>query len=116
MQRVCIKFRFNQGKTFTESFQMSLQAYGEHCSGRAHAQCHERYRRFRSGRTSNEDESKSGRHSTLTDDDPVEKVLAAIRQDPRLTVRDVAEEIGICNSPCHLVSTEKKKENGRCQE
>jgi len=30
------------------------------------------------------------------DDDHVEKVLAVIRQNRRLTVREVAEEAGIC--------------------
>jgi len=30
------------------------------------------------------------------DDDHVEKVLAVIRQNRRLTVRAVAEEVGIC--------------------
>jgi len=32
------------------------------------------------------------------DDDHVEKVLAVIRQNGRLTVREVADEVGICKS------------------
>jgi len=43
------------------------------------------------------------------EDDHVEKVLAVIRQNRRLTVRDVAEEVGICKSSCHLIFTEKLK-------
>jgi len=43
------------------------------------------------------------------DDDHVEKVLAVIRQNRRLTVREVAEEVGICKSLCHLILTEKLK-------
>jgi len=43
------------------------------------------------------------------DDDHVEKVLAAIRQNRRLTVHEVAEEVGICKSSCHLILTEKLK-------
>ena len=39
------------------------------------------------------------------DDDQVEKVLAVIRQNRRLTVREVAEEAGICKSSCHLILT-----------
>ena len=65
-------------KTFTEIFQLLRQAYGEDCLSRA--QCHEWYRRFKSGRTSIEDDSKSGRPSTSMDDDHAQKVLAAIRQ------------------------------------
>ena len=42
-------------------------------------------------------------------DDHVEEVLAVIRQNLRLTVREVAEEVGICKSSCHLISIEKRK-------
>jgi len=41
------------------------------------------------------------------DDDHVEEVLAAISQNRRLTVREVAEEVGICESSCHLILTDK---------
>jgi len=34
-------------------------------------------------------------------------VLAVIRQNRRLTVREVAEEEGICKSSCHLILTDK---------
>ena len=43
------------------------------------------------------------------DNDHVEKVLAVIRQNHRLTVREVAEEAGICKSSCHLILTDKLK-------
>jgi len=43
------------------------------------------------------------------DDDHVEKVLSVIRQNRRLTVREVAEEVGICKSSCHLILTGKRK-------
>ena len=65
---------FQIGKTFTEIFQMLQQAYGEDCLSRT--QCHEWYQRFKSGRTSIEEDPKSGRPSTSMDDDHVEKVLA----------------------------------------
>jgi len=45
----------------------------------------------------------------IMDDDDVEKVLAVIRQNRRLTVREVAEEVGICKSSCHLILTDKLK-------
>ena len=75
-------------KTFTEAFQMLHQAYGEDCLSRT--QYHEWYQRFKSCRTSIEDDPKSGRPSTSMDDDHVEKVLAVIRQNGCLTVREVA--------------------------
>jgi len=86
---------------------MLQQAYGEDCLSRT--QCHAWYQRFKSGRTSIEDDSKSGRPSTSMDDDHVEKVLAVIRQNRRLTVREVAEEVRICKSSSHLILTDKLK-------
>jgi len=95
-QRVCVKFCFKLGKTFTETFQMLQQAYGEDCL--SCTQCHEWYQRFKSGRTSIKDDPKSGRPSTSMDDDHVEKVLAVFCQNHRLTVREVAKEVGICKN------------------
>jgi len=43
------------------------------------------------------------------DDDHVVKVLAVIHQNRRLTVHEVAEEVGICKSSCQLILTEKMK-------
>jgi len=86
---------------------MLQQAYGEDCLSRT--QCHEWYQRFKSGRTSVEDDPKSWRLSTSMDDDHVEKALAVIRQNHRLTVGEVAAEVGICKSSWHLILTEKWK-------
>ena len=86
---------------------MLQQTYGEDCLSRT--QCHEWYQRFKSGRTSIEDDPKSERPSTSMDDDHVEKVLAVIRQNRRLTVREAAEEVGTCKSSCHLILTDKLK-------
>ena len=71
-----------------EAFQMLQQAYEEDCL--SHTQYHEWYQRFKSGRTSIEDDAKSGWPSMSMDDNHVEKVLAVIRQNRRLTVREVA--------------------------
>ena len=72
-------------------------AYGEDCLSRT--QCHEWNQRFRSGRTSVEDGPKSGRPSTSMDDDDVEKVLAMIRQNRRVTVCEFAEEVPTPQAP-----------------
>jgi len=100
-QRICIKFCFKLGKTFTETFQMLQQAYGEDCLNRT--QCHEWYQHFKSGRMSIKDDPKSGWPSTSMDDDHIEKVLVVIRQNCRLTACEVAEKVGICKSLCHLI-------------
>jgi len=41
------------------------------------------------------------------DNNHVEKVFAVIRQNRRLTVHEVAEEVGTCKSSCHLILTDK---------
>jgi hypothetical protein len=84
-QRVCVKFCLELVKTFTETFQMLRQAYGEDCSSRT--QCYECYQRLKSGRTSTEDNHKTGRPSTSTDDDHAEKVRAVTRENRRLSVK-----------------------------
>jgi len=86
---------------------MLQEAYGEDCVSRT--QCRDWYRRFKSGRTSIEDDPKCGRPSTSMDDDHVEKVFAVIRQNRRLIFRAVTEEVWICKRPCHLILTDKLK-------
>ena len=85
---------------------MLQQAYGEDCL--RCTQCHKWYQCFKSRRTSIEDDSKSGWPSTSMDNDHVEKVLV-IRQNHRLIVHEVAKEVGICKSLCHLILTDKLK-------
>ena len=106
-QRVCVKFCFKLRKTFTETFQILRQAYGEDCLNRT--QCYEGYQRFKSGRTSIEDDPTSGRPSSSMGDDHIEKVRSVIRENRPLTVREVSEEVGICKSSCHTILTEKLK-------
>jgi len=106
-QRVCVKFCLKLGKPFKETFQMLQQAYGEVYLSRT--QCYEWYQRLKSGRTSNEDDPKSGRPSSSMGEDHMEKVLSAIRENRRLTIREDSEEAGICKSSCHTILTEKMK-------
>ena len=72
-------------------------------------------RAFKSARTSIEDNPEYGRASTSMDDDHVQKVLVVIRQNLRLTVREVVEEVGSCKSSWYLIVprllTDAQKEN-----
>jgi hypothetical protein len=72
---------------------MLQQAYGEDCLSRT--QCYEWYQSFKSGRRSIEDDPKSGRPSSSTGDDHIEKLRSVIRENRRLTVREVSAEVGI---------------------
>jgi len=70
---------------------MLQEAYGEDCLSRT--QCHKWYQRFKSGRSSIEDDPKSRQLSTSMDNHHVEKVLAVIRQNHCPTVCEVTEEV-----------------------
>lgn len=104
-QRVCVKFCVKLSKSFTETFQMLQEAFGDECMSRS--RCHEWYRRFCEGRTSEKDDSRLGRPSTSTDDDHVAKVNALIRADRRLTIREIAEECEISFGSCQEILTGK---------
>jgi transposase len=53
------------------------------------------------------EDPRSGRPSTSTNDDHVERVRAVIRENRLLTVREVADEVGISIGSCHQIFIEK---------
>jgi len=61
------------------------------------------------------EDPRPGRPSTSTDDDHVEKVRAVIRGNRRLTIREVADEVGISIGSCHQILTEKKNSDASRQ-
>ena len=71
-------------------------------------QCYELFKRFKVGRMSVGEDPRPGRPSTSTNDDYVNRVRAVIRANRRLTVREVADEVGISIGSCHQIFTGKK--------
>jgi hypothetical protein len=53
------------------------------------------------------EEPRPGRTSTSTNDDHVKTVHAVIGGNRRLTVRKVADKVGISTGSCHQIFTEK---------
>ena len=53
------------------------------------------HRRFKEGREEVEDDHRSGRPSTCRTDENVERVRQKVRSDRRLTVRMIADELGM---------------------
>ena len=92
-QRVCIKFCFKIGKTATETFELLKMAYGNDVMGRT--QVYEWFGRFSQGRVSCQSDPRSGRPSTSRNPEMVAKVCTLIRNDRRLTIREIAEECDI---------------------
>ncbi|UYV74764.1 hypothetical protein LAZ67_12000855 [Cordylochernes scorpioides] len=72
---------------------MLQTAYGDAVMSRRRV--FEWYKRFKEGREDTADNERSGRPSTSTTPEKVDKVLELVREDRRITVREVAEEAGI---------------------
>ena len=53
------------------------------------------------------EDPRPGRSSTSTNNHHIERVRAVIRGNRRLTVREVADEVGISIGSCHQIFTEK---------
>ena len=100
-QRICVKMCFKLGKSFSETFEMLKQAFEDEAMGRT--QSHKWYIRFKEGRTSTNDNERSGRSSTSKNEENIQKVRKVIRSNCRLTIREVAEEAGILKATCHEI-------------
>jgi len=104
-QCVCVKCCCKVGESFTETFQLLNQAYGEDCM--SWMQCYEWFKHFKEGRMSVGEDPRPGRPSTSTNDDHVDTVCAVIHGNRRLTVREVADKVGISIGSCNQICTEK---------
>ena len=56
---------------------------------------YEWYGRFKDGRKETTDDARTGRPSTATNQEKVYEVLKLVRENRRVTVREVAEEVEI---------------------
>jgi len=64
-------------------------------------QIKEWYNRFKDGRTSEDSDAHSGRPSTSRNDELIDQVRTLVMQDRRVTVRKLAEEVGISTGSVH---------------
>lgn len=106
-QRICIKFCCRIGKTASETYELHKIAYGDDAMGRT--QVFKWFRRFKEGRSSVKSDPRSGRPSTSTNDEMVEKVEKVrfiVRNNGRLTARELAEEVGISVGSCEKILAE----------
>jgi transposase len=103
-ERISIKFSFKVGKTTAETHKMLPEAYGD--DALSETTNYEWFRRFKNGRTSTNDNERSGRSSTSRSEILIAKNICVNR---RLTVREAAEEIGIFIHSCHTILMEDLK-------
>ena len=80
-----MKFCVKLGKSTTETFAMLNMAYGDVAMKRA--TCFRWHKRFKNGRLSVEDDKRSGRPSTSTDDPHIDEINTLVQANRRLTVK-----------------------------
>ena len=80
---------------------MLKKAYGE--SSMSKTRVYEWYKRFQDGREDVEDDEHLGRPSTSTTHENVERVKEMVMNDRRITIREVADDVGISIGSCHKI-------------
>ena len=106
-QRFAVKFSVKLGKSTTETVSMLNTAYDDVAMKRA--KYFRWHKRFKNGRLSVEDDERSGRPSTSTDDLHIDEINTLVRANRSLTVRELAEEYGISVGSCHHILAEELK-------
>lgn len=103
-QRYCIKFCQNLGVSQVETIRKIQRVFGDDAMGIT--QIKEWYNRFKDGRTSVESDARYGRPSTSRNDKLIDQVRTLVMQDRRVTVRELAEEVGISTASVHSILTD----------
>ena len=101
---MCINFCFRLGKTGAETNEMLQAAFGESCLSRS--KTFEWYSHFKNGRRSFEDDPRPDRPSTSHTEETMARVQEITHADRRLTIREVAEDVGIAFGTCQKILTE----------
>ena len=92
-QQINIKFLVKLGKNGPKIHQMLQQVYGE-CALKERT-VFKWVQRFWEGREDPKDDARSGRPSTSSSNENIDRVRSLMLNDCRLTVRLIAEELGL---------------------
>ena len=92
-QRSSIKFCVRNEISAAKTLEMLQKAFGVQALSKTRV--YEWYKMFKEGRESVEDEARSGRPSTSTDELHVNEIKKLVLQNPQLTVRDLCELVRI---------------------
>jgi hypothetical protein len=87
-----------------ETIRKIQRVFGDNAMGIT--QIKEWYSRFRAGNTSVECDARSGGHSTSRNDELIDQVRTLVMQDRRVSVRELAEELGISTGSVHSILTD----------
>jgi len=86
-----------------ETIRKIQQAFGE--DAMSITQIKEWYNRFKDGSTSVNSEPRHGRPSTSRNDNVINQVHTLLTQDRRITVRELADEVGVNIGSVHTILT-----------
>ena len=103
-QRYATKFCVKLNKSAKETFLSLMEAYGDATLSRT--MVFKWHKAFKESRENVEDDSRSGRPTSSTNDENVEVVRAVMAKDRRLSVRMNAEETGLDKSAVHTILTD----------
>jgi len=100
-QRICIKFCVKNKIKCSETLEILTVAYGKTVLSKTNV--YKWYKLFQDGREDANDEPRSGRPSTSTTDENVQAVKKIVLENRRITIREVAEDVGISLGSCHEI-------------
>jgi AraC-like DNA-binding protein len=103
-QQYCIKFCQKLGDSKEETIREIQQVFVDDVMGATHIK--EWFKRFKDGRALTHSDQRSGRPSTSRNANVIENVRSPIMEDRRLTIREIADEVGISTGSAHSILTE----------
>ena len=103
-QRMNIKFLVKLGKSGNEIREMLVQVYGDNAMKKTAV--YKWVKRFSEGRESVTDEERSGRPATSRTEENIGKIRQIVRENRRLTVRSIAEQVNIDRETVRKILTE----------
>lgn len=111
-QRAIIKYLVKKGLDYKAVHQELLEVYGNEAPSRStvHVWCRE----FKCGRTSLEDDPRSGRPSTSSDQEHVSAVEALIMENRRITTRMIAATLSISKGTVQTILHERLQMSKVC--
>jgi len=102
-QRANIKVCMKLSKSGAETFEMVRHVYGNEVMSRA--RCFEWHVHFKRGRTSLEDDERSGRPSTSSTLKNVETIRQLVHEDRRRTIKDIAAIVNVSYGTVQTIFT-----------
>ena len=103
-QRTDIKFLVKLGKSGNEIKEMLVHVYGDNAMKKAAV--YKWVKRFSEGRESVTDEERSERSATIRTEENIAEVRQILRENRRLTVRGIAEQVNIVRETVRKILTE----------